>query len=139
MKLTPELEETSQFLADTLNKFTGNQFRNIASCAEIDALGSQVSFIYLGERRDIEGGSLTHLHTLAALDGFNHPFEQVNYYYNEDKQCRDDLDLPKNKRAIALNLHKNYPPIILDESETDINSVKELQEWISIQVAFLHL
>jgi len=50
---------------------------------------------------------MTHLHELAVLDGYNHPFEQVNYYFNEDKQCRLDLDLSPNSYSIILNLHKN--------------------------------
>lgn len=66
---------------------------------------------------------MTHLNELASIDSFTNPHEKVNFFYNSDKDCREEHDLDPKKPGIAMNLLKNTPLAILNEKSTNAKSV----------------
>lgn len=86
---------------------TGDRFRQLSHCYEIDALGDVASFIFFGRRDELYGGDFSHFHKLASMDTINNPHEQLNYYYIIDMDCMEEHDLNTKKPAIGLNLHRD--------------------------------
>lgn len=78
------------------------------SCDEVKTLRSffeSVSFVLFASEDELKGGQMTHLNTLASLDSYTNPNEQISWYYTVGQACKREFKHKADEPGVSLFMH----------------------------------
>lgn len=107
--------ETALNFAQNVHDLTTSHFVKI-SCDQIEQLkqGPQVSFVYYGSVESmIDGEPMAHLHSVASFDRYHNQYELINFYMNDDPECKVKHNFTTFEPAIAMYVHPEVIPFTL--------------------------
>lgn len=93
-----------------------------------------MSFVYYGSVDSmIDGQSMSHLHQVASFDRYNNQFELINFYVNDDAECKMKHKFTTFEPAIALYVHPQVVPFTLQKPAEELK-MEAIANWISVSL-----
>ena len=93
-----------------------------------------MSFVYYGSVDSmIDGQSMSHLHQVASFDRYNNQFELINFYVNDDAECKMKHKFTTFEPAIALYVHPQVVPFTLQMPAEELK-MEAIVNWISVSL-----
>lgn len=128
------LEDAAMRFAYMVINLTGDWLNGI-TCDAIEELieSNSPAMVYFGTLDSLYGGEMDHLKRVVAHDKFTFTEQNIEVFFNTEKECAEKRNLNPEANTLVLYLHSSTMPFVLT-SEFHNMEYEDIIDWISTSI-----